>query len=89
MPVVRQRNYCLTGEFLTSIRDSPSLKVLKKGFEVVLLVDSISKYATFQLKDFHGKKLVCTSSEGLEIEEMAEEKKHREEAMSLHECFLG
>ena len=65
---------------LASIKDSPFFEVLKKkGFEVLLLVGPINRYAINQLKGFGSKKPVYVCKEGLELEETEEEKKACEE----------
>jgi molecular chaperone HtpG len=69
--------FYVTGENKAAVANSPFVEKFKKlGLEVLFLCDPIDEYATQQLKEFDGKKLVSVTKEGLEehLGLLAEEK---------------
>ncbi|KAK8690639.1 hypothetical protein V6N13_074170 [Hibiscus sabdariffa] len=78
--------YYITDESRMVVENSPFLEKLKKGYEVLYMVDVINEYAIRELKEFEGKKLVSTSKEGLKRDESENEKQRRE---TLKEKFVG
>merc|ERR1711967_138509 len=78
--------YYVTGESKKAVETSPFIeKLKKKGLEVLYMIDPIDEYAVQQLKEYDGKKLVCCTKEGLEIDETEDEKKQWEEIKAATE----
>lgn len=51
------------------------------------MVDPIDEYAVQQLKEYDGKKLVCVTKEGLQLDETEDEKKNKEEIKAQFESL--
>lgn len=78
--------YYITGESRDAVENSAFVeRVKKRGFEVLYMIDPIDEYATQQLKEYDGKKLICVTKEGLELPEDEEEKKKFEEQKAQFE----
>merc|ERR1719201_448622 len=78
--------YYITGESKMAVENSPFLEKLKKrGLEVLFMVDPIDEYAVQQLKEYDGKKLVCCTKEGLQLDDSEGEKKKKEEIKAQYE----
>jgi len=80
--------YYITGETKEIVETSPFLEAFKKrGLEVLFMVDPIDEYAFQQLREFDGKKLVCATKEGLELDKTEDEKKDYEKQTEEYKSF--
>jgi len=80
--------YYITGESKKALENSPFLEKLKKrGYEVLFMTEPIDEYAMQQLKEFDGKKFVCITKEGLELDDTEEERKKKEEQKAQFESL--
>merc|ERR1712018_789366 len=69
-----------TGANMDAVKNSSFVeRLVKRGFEVLYMVDPIDEYCVQQLKEYDGKNLVSVTKEGLELPEDEEEKKKFEE----------
>nr|AHV91029.1 heat shock protein 90 [Haplosporidium littoralis] len=82
--------YFITGDSKEALVKLPFLeKLIKKGFEVILMTDPIDEYCVQQLGEFDGHKLVSVTKEGLELPQTEEEKKEFEEKKKDFEPFCN
>merc|ERR1712195_268553 len=72
--------YYASGNSKVELDKSPFLERLRKrGYEVVYMIDPIDEYCVQQLKEYEGKKLLCATKEGLDLQDDDDQKKKFEE----------
>lgn len=81
--------YYVTGESIAQVKSSPFIEnLLKKGLEVIYMVDPIDEYCVQQLKEYDEKKLVNCSKEGITLGD-EDEKTKVEEMKAEFEPLCG
>jgi heat shock protein beta len=78
MKTNQEHIYFMGGQSKAEIKRSPFVeKLLKKGYEVVYLIEPIDEYAIQAMPDFEGKKFQNVAKDGLKIGKDSDAKKER------------
>lgn len=84
----QQSIYFLSGDSIEILKNSPYLERLKdKGYEVLLLTDVVDEWASRELPEYKGKKLVSIATENLDLDTEDEKKAKEEENKKAEEKF--
>ena len=79
--------YYITGESREIVENSSFVEgIVKRGYEVLYMTETIDEYCIQQVSEYDGKKLVSITKEGLELPEDEEEKQAFEELKKEYEC---
>lgn len=82
--------YFMAGTSRKEVESSPFVeRLLKKGYEVLYLIEPVDEYCIQSLPEFEGKKFQNVAKEGLKIGEESEKQKKKQEALeSTYEPLL-
>ena len=71
---------------ISQVESSPFVeRLLKKGYEVLYLVEAVDEYAVNALPEFEGKKFQNVAKEGLTLNQSEAAKEHAEELKTKFE----
>jgi heat shock protein 90kDa beta len=76
--------FFIAGESRESLKKSPLVeRVLKRGYEVLYLVDAMDEYTINSMSDFDGKKFQNLAKEGLQLPEDAQKSAAKRDALNM------
>ena len=88
MPEDQEAIYTIAGPALKTLEGSPHLESLRaKGFEVLLLTDSVDEWILPRLTEFDGKPVRSVDKGAIDLED-EDQKKEREEKQQEHKELL-
>ncbi|XP_057296037.1 endoplasmin-like [Hydractinia symbiolongicarpus] len=81
--------FFMAGSSLDEVKNSPFVeRLLKKGYEVLYLIEPVDEYCIQSLPEFDGKKFQNVAKEGLKLGDEAKEKAKVEELEKEYEPLL-
>jgi molecular chaperone HtpG len=90
MPLRQPAIYYVVGESRQAAAGSPHVEeLLRRGYEVLFMVDPVDEWAVQGLREYDGKKLVSAMRAELPLDETPEKKKENEEASARLRPLLG
>ena len=82
--------YFIAGTSRLEVERSPFVeRLLKKGYEVLYLIEAVDEYCIQSLPEFEGKKFQNAAKEGLKLDESEKAKERREELVKEFEPMMN
>ena len=90
MKTKQDQIFYIAGQSEQEVSDSPFVeRLLKKGYEVLYLVEAVDEYAISALPEFEGKKFQNVAKEGVDIDgDSNAAKKRKEELQETYDPLL-
>nr|XP_033807636.1 endoplasmin [Geotrypetes seraphini] len=82
--------YFMAGSSRKEVESSPFVeRLLKKGYEVIFLIEPVDEYCIQALPEFDGKRFQNVAKEGVKFDESEKTKEHREALEKEYEPLLN